>query len=298
MAYPAAKLPSVPASQASTSAASGGAPASALRMTPLRSLVRAPKKQRLELLCLDMDGTVLDSRSRVSARVAASIREVQAAGIQVVIATGKARAGAARALEGVGLSGEGGIVFKTLPGVFLQGLLVYGRDGKLAHSEQLTPDVLRVAFDVSAQSGIALCAFAGDRALSLAASPLLDKLHAVYHEPKVEARARRSLSPSVSSVFVSLFFSRAFACVFRAVWWRPQCCPCGRRSARVGGGGVGSESAPLSPLRRAAPFPGCCCRCWGRSRTCSLRSRRRSCSSTAKQRRRCARLTSHRAPRH
>lgn len=67
------------------------------------------------------DGTLLDSRSRVLPSSVAAIRAALARGVTVFLATGKARPAAIRAMEAVGLAGEGLVVSTTGPGVFLQG---------------------------------------------------------------------------------------------------------------------------------------------------------------------------------
>ena len=52
-----------------------------------------------------------------------------AAGVRVILATGKARPAAIQALSKVGLVGEGLVVSLKGPGIFLQGLAVHGTDG-------------------------------------------------------------------------------------------------------------------------------------------------------------------------
>jgi len=56
-------------------------------------------------VALDMDGTLLDSRSRVLPSSAAALRAALAAGVTVMLATGKARPAAMAALAEVGLAG-------------------------------------------------------------------------------------------------------------------------------------------------------------------------------------------------
>lgn len=68
---------------------------------------RLPTRPEVQLLCLDMDGTLLDSRSRVRPSSARALREVLERGVQVCLATGKARPAAIKAMETVGLAGEG-----------------------------------------------------------------------------------------------------------------------------------------------------------------------------------------------
>ncbi len=61
----------------------------------------------IELVAIDMDGTFLDSRSRVRPSAAKAVRAALDLGIRVVLATGKARPAAIKACETVGLAGGG-----------------------------------------------------------------------------------------------------------------------------------------------------------------------------------------------
>ena len=67
------------------------------------------------------DGTLLDSSSRVLPSSVAAIQAALAAGVTVFLATGKARPAAIRAMQAVGLAGEGLVVSNSGPGIFLQG---------------------------------------------------------------------------------------------------------------------------------------------------------------------------------
>ncbi|KAJ7520296.1 hypothetical protein O6H91_20G077400 [Diphasiastrum complanatum] len=101
------------------------------------------------LLFCDMDGTLLNSSSKVTQRTAKAVRAAIQHGVQVVIATGKTRPAAIRALRAVGLEGEGGAISTTSPGVFLQGLLVYGTGGSLLHKHTLNLDLCEEAEAIS-----------------------------------------------------------------------------------------------------------------------------------------------------
>ena len=63
----------------------------------------------------------------------------------------------------MGLVGVDGIVGDESPGVFLNGLNVYGQQGRLVHSATLPPEVVAEAFLYSQAHGLALSAFTGDR---------------------------------------------------------------------------------------------------------------------------------------
>lgn len=145
----------------------------------------------------DMDGTLLNSKSRITEATAKALREVMSRGVRVVIATGKTRPAVISLLKMVDLAGEGGIVSNTSPGVFVQGLLVYGRQGREICRRNLDPDVCREAFLYSLEHKVPLIAFSQDRCLTLVDHPLVDSLHTVYHEPKAE------IMPSVEHLLAS-----------------------------------------------------------------------------------------------
>mmetsp|Transcript_34668 Transcript_34668/g.89999 ORF Transcript_34668/g.89999 Transcript_34668/m.89999 type:complete len:268 (-) Transcript_34668:105-908(-) len=130
-----------------------------------------------------MDGTLLNSASRVSAATAEALRGALARGLRVVLATGKARPAAVAALGAVGLAGEGGVVSDSQPGVFLQGLAVYGDSGQLLRSASLPPPVVALCFEHAMENNIPAVAFLGDECVTLAMHPELEELHATYYEP-------------------------------------------------------------------------------------------------------------------
>ncbi|GFZ17183.1 haloacid dehalogenase-like hydrolase family protein [Actinidia rufa] len=132
------------------------------------------------------DGTLLNSESQISSTTAKALREALSRGVKVVIATGKTRPAVISALKMVELAGKDGIISEFSPGVFLQGLLVYGRQGREIFRRNLDPSVCREAFLYSLEQKIPLIAFSEDRCLTLFDHPLVDSLHTIYHEPKAE----------------------------------------------------------------------------------------------------------------
>lgn len=84
------------------------------------------------------------------------------------------------------MAGKDGIISEFCPGVFVQGLLVYGRQGREIFRSNLDPSLCREAFCYSLEHEIPLIAFSEDRCLTLFGHPLVDTLHTLYHEPKAE----------------------------------------------------------------------------------------------------------------
>ncbi|KAL5226956.1 hypothetical protein ABZP36_015221 [Zizania latifolia] len=143
-------------------------------------------RPKFKYIFCDMDGTLLNSKSQVTSRNAEALREARSRGVNIVIATGKARPAVIDALNMVDLSGRTGIVSESSPGIFLQGLLVYGSQGREIYKRSLDQEVCREAFLYSLEHKVPLVAFSQDRCFSMYDDPLVDSLHYVYHEPKAE----------------------------------------------------------------------------------------------------------------
>jgi len=141
------------------------------------------ERSEVKLLAIDMDGTLLNSSSEISPRTVEALRVALDSGVRVVLATGKARPAAMAALSRVGLAGEGLVVSDSQPGVFLQGLAVYGSSGELLKSAELPPPVVVLCFEHAMENDIPVVAFLGDECVTLAMHPELEELHTTYYEP-------------------------------------------------------------------------------------------------------------------
>ena len=84
----------------SGSAAAGTRALAAASASPRRS-----SSSDVKLLALDMDGTLLDSQSKVLPSSVKALKAALAAGVTVCLATGKARPAAISAMARVGLAG-------------------------------------------------------------------------------------------------------------------------------------------------------------------------------------------------
>ncbi|CAB4297006.1 unnamed protein product [Prunus armeniaca] len=143
-------------------------------------------KPKFRYVFCDMDGTLLNSKSQLSSTNVKALKEASSRGVKVVIATGKARPAVMRIFKEVDLAGEDGIVSEFSPGVFLQGLLVYGRQGREIFRRNLDANVCREACLYSLGTEVPLIAFTEDRCLTLFDHPLVDSMHTVYQEQKAE----------------------------------------------------------------------------------------------------------------
>lgn len=166
-------------------------------------------RPKFKYLFCDLDGTLLNSKSRISPKTAEALREAISRGVKIMIATGKTRPAAISALELVDLAGEGGVISKFSPGVFLQGLLVYGKQGLEIYNRNLDPDICKEAFLYSLEHQVPLLGFSQDRTVTLFDHPSIDALHTVYFEPKAEVMP--SVEHLLSSVNVQklLFYDTA-----------------------------------------------------------------------------------------
>ncbi|KAL3844209.1 hypothetical protein ACJIZ3_001612 [Penstemon smallii] len=143
-------------------------------------------KPKFAYIFCDMDGTLLNSKSQISLSNAEALKEATSRGVKVVIATGKTRPAAVSILKMVNLAGKDGIVSEFTPGVFVQGLLVYGRQGQEIFRRNLDPSICREALQYSLEHNVPIIAFSEDRCLTLFEHPLVDSLHTIYQEPKAE----------------------------------------------------------------------------------------------------------------
>ncbi|KAM6556727.1 hypothetical protein CsatB_003746 [Cannabis sativa] len=143
-------------------------------------------KPKFSYIFCDMDGTLLNSKSLISSTTAKALKEASSRGVKIVIATGKTRAAVMSIFKMADLAGSGGIVSAVSPGVFLQGLLVYGTQGREIYRRNLDPVICREACVYSWENKVPLIAFSGGRCLTLFDHPTVESLHSVYHEPKAE----------------------------------------------------------------------------------------------------------------
>jgi rRNA maturation RNase YbeY len=141
-------------------------------------------KTKFRILFCDMDGTLLNSKSFITPKTADALRAAMEAGVTVIIATGKTRPAAIAALSPVGLAGS--ILSESTPGVFLQGLQVFGKNGKVLQNITLDSSIVGELFKFSLEHEVPLVGFTGDRCVTLFSHPLIDELHEVYYEPKAE----------------------------------------------------------------------------------------------------------------
>jgi len=142
------------------------------------------EKKNIRLLACDMDGTILNSKSRITEQNIATVERLLAeTDVQFIPATGKSRPGA---LKGMGRLGD---ILKDkypngVPGVYSQGLVVYSRDGDVIYEEALDGTLSLRVVEIAERFNLSLIAYSGDEIVSAFKDRFTDLLPS-YHEPAV-----------------------------------------------------------------------------------------------------------------
>lgn len=131
----------------------------------------------IKLIALDIDGTLLKNDHTLSERNLAVLKKALAAGVQIVLATGKTRTATESLLKTLAL--------KT-PMVAIQGLIVFNADGSIQHQSTLEKQVLRRVVQYAELNGYDVIAYNGNRLLVKRLAPHLSAI-TKYHEPEPEA---------------------------------------------------------------------------------------------------------------
>lgn len=128
----------------------------------------------IQLIALDLDGTLLNSNGRISLQNETAIKKALAHGIEVIIATGKTRWSAEAAIAQLGLQS---------PGVFTQGLTIYDADGALLHETTLPQETAVSILTYLEEKQIPHLAYCSDQLRTPYHHSYSVLLHKKYHEP-------------------------------------------------------------------------------------------------------------------
>jgi hydroxymethylpyrimidine pyrophosphatase-like HAD family hydrolase len=105
----------------------------------------------VQLVVTDLDGTLSDAAERIHPASVRAIRDLEAAGIPVLVATGRRLRMASLVLEAGGLTG---------PAVVLDGALGLDlRDGRVFHQVAFPPAAARHVLDAFAAAGLSPCVY-------------------------------------------------------------------------------------------------------------------------------------------
>lgn len=134
--------------------------------------------QEIKVIAIDLDGTLLNSDSQLSARNEAVLKKAMAQGIKVVLATGKTYYSARNLIKQLGLD---------TPGVYLQGLAIHYPDGSSRQIATLDPDILRTVITYAEDRGYDVVAYASNRVMARSTNKDIDELSEKYHDAPVES---------------------------------------------------------------------------------------------------------------
>ena len=139
------------------------------------------QRENLRLVCCDVDGTLLTPEHTVTPKtVEVVLRAMES--VTFACCTGRGRFGAYNALGPIGEK----LRERNAPGVFLNGLLVYGPDGEIVCEEVLPSAVVLDAAAFAATHELSLVGFTGERIVCSAADQWTDVFETIK-EPKAEA---------------------------------------------------------------------------------------------------------------
>ncbi|KAI8464194.1 MAG: HAD-like domain-containing protein [Monoraphidium minutum] len=145
-------------------AASGGAGAAA--------------EPHIKIIASDVDGTLVNSKQQLTRGVEDAVQRAHAAGVPLIVATGKARGPwVPKVLPRLG---------PPMPGVFLQGLLICDAEGRTLYSRCLEEDVLLTCIRMAREARVTLTAYTDDRIMADGLDQHTDRL-LFYQEPAPEA---------------------------------------------------------------------------------------------------------------
>lgn len=120
------------------------------------------KRGEIELVAIDLDGTLLTSSREIHPESAAAVKEAVAAGVRVVLASGRMASGVQAFGEALGLAG---------PHIACNGAFVFGPDGSEWFHRPLTARVRDAVDRFAAERGLQLNAYSRYDVFELRTSP-------------------------------------------------------------------------------------------------------------------------------
>lgn len=118
--------------------------------------------RRISCILCDIDGTFIDSNHMVHDQTVSIIKSLIKEGVRFFPATGRTRSSAASVTKDA-LHRIFEIPIEQVPGVYAQGLTVYGENGEVIFERFIDVDVIRYAEEFCDQHDLTLIAYAGDQ---------------------------------------------------------------------------------------------------------------------------------------
>ncbi|MDZ4770329.1 MAG: Cof-type HAD-IIB family hydrolase [Chloroflexota bacterium] len=132
---------------------------------------------RIDLVAIDIDGTLLDSKSEMTPGVEAAVKAASAQGVRFVAATGKTRGSVLPFFKRLGID---------MPGIFVQGTVTHNADGGVRSQVTLPDTIVRQVITFIEDRGFAAAVYSGERILLRAPHQrILDSMR-YYHEIEPE----------------------------------------------------------------------------------------------------------------
>ena len=134
------------------------------------------EQPEIRLIVVDLDGTLLNSQHALSPRTQKAIRDAIAAGVNVVLATGKTRHSAQDVIKTLSL---------TTPGVYVQGNVTYNGDGSIRNQQVLETALVRRILTYIQERGFDVLVYSGSRIMARRKSQWTELVEG-YGEPAAD----------------------------------------------------------------------------------------------------------------
>ena len=150
-------------------------------MTAFGAALRTKDPSMLLTILSDIDGTLLTSRHEMQPETIAAVRAAQQAGFAFFPCTGRSRASMAAAV-GPDFVALLGCTLSEVPGVYQQGLQVYGPGGKMIYEQTLDSATIKRVEALAQAHRLALIAYCGESIYCQRRCAQTDKI-VEYKEP-------------------------------------------------------------------------------------------------------------------
>lgn len=132
----------------------------------------------IDLIAVDLDGTLLNSKHRLSEENEQAIKRALARGVKVVVVTGKTYHSAKYLIEKLGL---------TTPGIYNQGLITALPDGTVTHQALLDATVAHDVITYAESHGFDVAMYSGNDIYVRVITDWFADLNRKFHEPMPQA---------------------------------------------------------------------------------------------------------------
>lgn len=154
----------------------------------------AGKNEKIEIVAVDLDGTLLDHQARVTGRNTQAIKRVQAQGVGVILATGKTRESAVHIIEDLNL---------TLPGVFFQGHLIAEANGRILREKAMDLALVDAVLAYVQRHGLPFVVYDRDGIWTTAPGAHRDLIYDKYAEPLPRLLSSAQESAGINKILIA-----------------------------------------------------------------------------------------------